>query len=236
MPVKRVVSCNIKCHFHNDTGCAIANSLMALEAGATHVDTSILGIGERNGIPSLGGFLARMLTIDRDYVLSKYSLTRLKALEDLVATAVEVNIPFDNQVTGFCAFTHKAEIHAKAILANPATYEAIDPKDFGMQRYVHFTSRLTGWNAIKSRCDQLGLDMTDANIKQCTAKIKGMADVRKLAVEDIDSIIRSFYNNLGSAKEEDPISLTIEEKKMLARKEMEFHREAEELQRGWQDL
>lgn len=41
---------------------------------------------------------------------------------------------------------------AKAILANPATYEAIDPRDFGMQRYVHFASRLTGWNAIKSRC------------------------------------------------------------------------------------
>lgn len=41
---------------------------------------------------------------------------------------------------------------AKAILANPATYEIINPADFGMQRYVHFASRLTGWNAIKSRC------------------------------------------------------------------------------------
>lgn len=40
---------------------------------------------------------------------------------------------------------------AKAILANPAAYEAIDPRDFVMQRYVHFASRLTGWNAIKSR-------------------------------------------------------------------------------------
>ena len=166
--LRGVVGCDIECHFHNDTGCAIANSLMALESGATHVDTSVLGIGERNGIPSLGGFLARMLTIDRDYVLSKYNLTKLKALEDLVATAVEVNNPFNNIVTGFSAFTHKAGIHgkyrlallltklilyiAKAILANPATYEAIDPRDFGMQRYVHFASRLTGWNAIKSRC------------------------------------------------------------------------------------
>lgn len=92
--LRGVVDCDIKCHLHNDTGCAIANSLMALESGATHVDTSVLGIGEKNGIPSLGGFLARMLTIDRDYVLSKYNLTKLKALEDMVATAVEVNIPF----------------------------------------------------------------------------------------------------------------------------------------------
>jgi len=69
----------------------------------------------------------------------------------------------------------KAGIHAKAsvfairttlymivqrltnvVLNNPSTCEIINPADFGMSRYVHFTSRLTGWNAIKSRCDQLG--------------------------------------------------------------------------------
>lgn len=186
--MRGVVGCDIECHFHYDCGCSISNSLMVLEAGATHVDTSVLGIGERNGIPSIGGLLIRMLIIDRDYVLSKYKLTRLKAIEDLVATAVEVNNPLNNIVTGFCAFTRKAGIHAKAILANPTTYDAIDPRDFGLQRYVHFERRLMGWNAIKSRCDQLGLDMTDTNIKECTVKIKAIADVRKLAVEDIDTI------------------------------------------------
>lgn len=134
--LRGVVRCDIECHFHNDTGCAIANAFCALEAGATHVDTSVLGIGERNGIPSLGGFVARMLVQDREYVKSKYNLTKLKAVEDLVADAVEVNVPFNNPITGFCAFTHKAGIHAKAILANPATYEIINPADFGMQRYI----------------------------------------------------------------------------------------------------
>lgn len=157
----------------------------------------MLGIGERNGITPLGGFVARMLTLDRDYVRSKYDLAKLKPLEDLVASAVEINIPFNNPVTGFCAFTHKAGIHAKAILANPTTYEIINPADFGMTRYVHFASRLTGWNAIKSRVEQLGLVMTDSQIKQCTAKIKAMADVRHLAIEDIDSIINEFEQNLG---------------------------------------
>lgn len=47
--------------------------------------------------------------------------------------------------------------------------------------------------------DQLGLNMTDSLVKECTAKIKAMADVRKLAVEDIDTILRSFYDNLGRA-------------------------------------
>ena len=55
--LRGVVKCDIETHFHNDTGCAIANAYCALEAGATHVDTSVLGIGERNGITPLGGLM-----------------------------------------------------------------------------------------------------------------------------------------------------------------------------------
>ena len=51
-------------HSHNDTGCAIANSFMALKAGGKFIDTTVLGIGERNGITPLGGLLARMYTVD----------------------------------------------------------------------------------------------------------------------------------------------------------------------------
>lgn len=91
--LRGVVSCDIETHFHNDTGCAIANAYCALEAGATHVDTSVLGIGERNGITPLGGFMARMIVADRAYVTSKYNLHMLKDIEELVAEAVEVNIP-----------------------------------------------------------------------------------------------------------------------------------------------
>lgn len=183
--LRGVVSCDIECHFHNDTGCAISNAYCALEAGATHIDTSVLGIGERNGITPLGGLMARMIVADRDYVLSKYKLHKLRDIENLVAEAVEVNIPFNNYITGFCAFTHKAGIHAKAILANPSTYEIINPADFGLTRYVHFASRLTGWNAIKSRVEQLNLDLTDAQCKECTARIKKLADVRPLNVDDV---------------------------------------------------
>lgn len=76
----------------------------------------------------------------------------LREIENLVAEAVEVNIPFMNPITyvgcyftltipdfcdsGYCAFTHKAGIHAKAILNNPSTYEILKPEDFGLTRYV----------------------------------------------------------------------------------------------------
>ncbi|KAF1345371.1 HMGL-like-domain-containing protein [Delphinella strobiligena] len=221
--LRGVVSCDIECHFHNDSGCAIANAYCALEAGATHIDTSVIGIGERNGITPLGGLMARMIVADRDYVKGKYDLHKLKSIEDLVADSVEINIPFNNYITGFSAFTHKAGIHAKAILANPSTYEIIDPSDFGMTRYVHFASRLTGWNAIKSRVEQLGLKMTDAQVKLCTAKIKALADVRPIAIDDADSIIRTFHGNLERGTEEPLLpNMTAEEKKLFEQKQREL--------------
>ncbi|OAA73447.1 homocitrate synthase [Cordyceps fumosorosea ARSEF 2679] len=189
--LRGVVQCDIETHFHDDTGCAVANAHAALEAGATHVDTSMLG--ERNGITPLGAFIARMVVTAPDYVKSKYNLKELKALETLVADAVQINIPFNNPVTGFCAFTHKAGIHAKAILNNPSTYEIINPEDFGLSRYVSISSRITGWNAVKSRVDQLGLKMSDEQVKEVTAKIKQLADIRPLAIDDTDSILRSFH-------------------------------------------
>ncbi|MCJ1362943.1 Saccharopine dehydrogenase [Acarospora aff. strigata] len=221
--LRGVVSCDIETHFHNDTGCAIANAYCALEAGATHIDTSVLGIGERNGITPLGGLMARMIAADRDYVRSKYKLEKLKDIEDLVSQAVEVNIPFNNYITGFCAFTHKAGIHAKAILNNPSTYEIINPADFGMSRYVHFASRLTGWNAIKSRAQQLNIEMTDAQFKECTTKIKAMADVRPIAVDDADSIIRAFHRNIKHGDNVPLLQdLTAEEKAIFEKKEREL--------------
>ncbi|KAK2003927.1 homocitrate synthase [Colletotrichum falcatum] len=226
--LRGVVSCDIETHFHNDTGCAIANAYCALEAGATHIDTSVIGIGERNGITPLGGLMARMIVAAPEYTKSKYKLHKLKELEDLVAEAVEINIPFNNYITGFCAFTHKAGIHAKAILNNPSTYEIINPADFGMSRYVHFASRLTGWNAIKSRVEQLGLTMTDAQIKVVTQKIKALADVRPIAIDDADSIIRTFHLNITEGEEKPLLpNMTAEEQAKFEKAERELAGEPE---------
>ncbi|KAJ3413339.1 mitochondrial Homoaconitase [Chytridiales sp. JEL 0842] len=194
--LRGVVSCDIECHFHNDTGCAIANAYAALEAGATHIDTSVLGIGERNGITPLGGLCARMYVADKSYVRNKYNLPALRDLENLVAESVQVQVPFNNYVTGWCAFTHKAGIHAKAILNNPSTYEILQPEDFGMTRYVSVGHRLTGWNAVKNRVEQLGLKMTDEEVKQVTAQIKTLADVKPLGMEEVDTFLRGFHDKV----------------------------------------
>ena len=191
--LRGVVSCDIETHLHNDSGCAIANAYCALEAGATHIDTSVLGIGERNGITPLGGLVARMYVADPEYVKGKYNLAKLRDVENLVAESVSVQVPFNNYITGYCAFTHKAGIHAKAILANPSTYEILKPEDFGMSRYVHIGSRLTGWNSVRSRAQQLKLDLSDLQCKQITAKIKALADIRELAMDDVDVLLRHVH-------------------------------------------
>ncbi len=192
--LRSVVHCDIEFHGHNDTGCAVANAFCALEAGATHVDTSVLGIGERNGITPLGGLVARMYVHNPAAVRQKYNLPLLREIENYVAGLVSIDVPFNNYITGFTAFTHKAGIHAKAILNNPSTYEILDPADFGLKRYIHVAHRLTGWNAIKQRAEQLNLSLSDDEIKRITAQIKALADQKNLSLDDVDVLLREYHN------------------------------------------
>jgi homocitrate synthase len=182
------VRADIEFHGHNDTGCAIANAYSALEAGATHIDTSILGIGERNGITPLGGLIARLYAVSPALV-AKYNLPALLDLDRYVAGLVGVDIPFNNYVTGFSAFTHKAGIHAKAVLNNPSTYEILRPEDFGLTRYIHIAHRLVGWNAIRNRADQLGLSLSDDQVKAITEEIKRLSDERALTLDEVDRLL-----------------------------------------------
>ena len=199
--LRAMTQADIEFHGHNDSGCAIANSFVALEGGATHIDTSVLGIGERNGITPLGGFIARMYTHNRASVKAKYHLDRLRLLDEMVAEMVGVAVPFNNYVTGITAFTHKAGIHAKAILNNPETYEILDPRDFGLTRYISIAHKLTGWNAIKDRAEQLGLSLTDEQIKMVTTHVKEMADIKPIDLEDVDELLHRWANGSRDSRQ-----------------------------------
>ena len=203
--LRGVVRCDIEFHGHNDTGCAVANAYCALEAGATHVDTSVLGIGERNGITPLGGLIARLYADDAERIRQRYNLPMLREVENYVANLVDVDVPFNNYITGFTAFTHKAGIHAKAILNNPSTYEILDPADFGLTRYIHVAHRLTGWNAIKQRAEQLQLSLTDDEIKKITAQIKALADQKHLSLDDVDVLLRSYHSQSVGSENRDAL-------------------------------
>lgn len=203
--LRTLINADIEFHGHNDSGCAIANAYAALEAGATHIDTSVLGIGERNGITPLGGFIARLYATDPTLV-KKYHLPLIRNLDKLVARLVGVDIPFNNYITGFASFAHKAGIHAKAVLNNPSTYEILKPEDFGLTRYIHVAHRLTGWNAVKGRVEQLGLTLDDDQIKYVTRRIKEMADNGSLTLDDVDSLLYAAVDRTEATHLSDPVA------------------------------
>lgn len=185
----RLTHLDIEFHGHNDSGCAIANATAALEAGATHIDTTILGIGERNGITPLGGLIARLYTLNRSYV-TKYNLKLLPQIDKMIAEMCDLDIPFNNYITGASAFIHKAGIHAKAVLADPTTYEILRPEDFGLSREISIGHRLTGWNTIRERARTLGLGLSDDAVREVTKNIKRLADTKPLNLSEIDALLQ----------------------------------------------
>jgi homocitrate synthase len=173
---------------HNDGGCAIANAHAALEAGATHIDTTILGIGERNGIAPLSGLIAR-LYLSNPRSVARYNLALLPELDSLVAEILNIPIPFNACITSETAFTHKAGLHTNAVLRDPRAYESLDPTIFGRDRDVLLGHRLTGRNAIAHRARSLGIHLSHDELYQITQQIKARADERPLTDDEIDALI-----------------------------------------------
>jgi homocitrate synthase len=190
--VRRTVSCDIGFHGHDDTGCAIANAYEAISAGATHVDVSVLGIGERVGITPIGGLIARMYSLDPQGVSQRYRLGQLRELERLVARICQIEVPFNNYLTGETAYSHKAGMHLKAMVANPGSYEIIPPEAFGLTRRLIIGSRLTGKHAIGYRAREMGLTFGESELRDITRRIKDMADKGELSEEQIDQVLREW--------------------------------------------
>lgn len=186
--VRGAVRCDIEFHAHNDGGCAIANTHAAYTAGATHLNTTILGIGERNGITSLSGLIARMYLCDPASV-ARYNLHLLPELDHMVAEMLGIAIPFNACITSATAFAHKAGLHTKAVLNHPATYEALDPATFGRERTVLIGHRLTGRHALGDRARTLGMHLSATAISHIAAQLKAQADDAPLSSAEVDALL-----------------------------------------------
>lgn len=186
--------CGIEFHGHNDTGCAISNAYEAIEAGATHIDTTILGIGERNGITPLGGFLARMFTFDPQGLVDKYNLNMLPELDNMIAKMVGLPIPWNNYLTGEFAYNHKAGMHLKAIFLNPGAYEVIPPDIFGVGRTIQTNSKITGKHAIAYKARELGLHYGEDALRRVTDHIKALAEQDELDDTHLEKVLREWVS------------------------------------------
>jgi homocitrate synthase len=196
--LRRECRAEIEFHGHNDSGCAVANAWAALEAGATYIDTSILGIGERNGITPLGGLIARLHATD-PALTARYDLPLLRHLDTRVAEIVDVPVPFNNYLTGATAFAHKAGVHTKAVLTDPRTYEIFDPAVFGVERTIAVAHALTGRAAIAARARALGLAFDDVTLRAVTAAVKRRADDGLLTDGELDELLHMWSDAPPSA-------------------------------------
>src|SRR5579884_3742217 len=194
---ERYPNVGIEFHGHNDTGCAIANTVAAFEGGADCLDVTVLGIGERNGIAPLSGLIAQ-LYIHYPELLANYDLTQLAPLDHYVSECLQLPIPFNIPITAPGAFTHKAGVHTRAVLRNPRAYEVLDPGDFGLMRQVVVGSPITGRHAVGHRAATLGLQLSNDEICHLTHALKERTEQGSLNSDEVDAFIHAWYQEKGS--------------------------------------
>lgn len=135
-------------HAHNDSGCAVANSIMAVKAGATHVQGTFLGFGERCGNADLSAILpALKLKMGLD---CKGTLSRLSETANALAEIANVILPDNKPYVGMSAFAHKAGMHADGVLKKTVSFEHIAPEAVGNERHF-LVSEVAGRGAVLER-------------------------------------------------------------------------------------
>ena len=149
-------------HAHNDSGCAVANTLMAVEAGARHVQGTINGIGERTGNVDLCSAIACLqLKMGYDCV-DPEALAMLADVSHFVDEVANI-MPIDRApFVGRSAFAHKGGIHVSAVMKEPRAYEHLDPKLVGNRRRV-LVSDLSGQSNVRYKAEELGIELNGKN-------------------------------------------------------------------------
>ena len=145
-------------HTHNDNGCAVANSLLAVAAGCTHVQGTINGYGERAGNADLTSIVPALVLKMGDDSLDREQLKLLTEVSHFVAETANVS-PYPHQpYVGTSAFAHKGGVHASAAVRLPEAYEHIDPVAVGnLARFV--VSELAGKASLTLKAQEMGIDL-----------------------------------------------------------------------------
>ncbi len=146
-------------HCHNDSGCAVANSLAAVRAGATEVQGTMNGIGERVGNTDLLTVIADLeLKMDCDTVGAD-NLKKLTEVSRYIGEVVGVSVSAHNPYSGRSAFAHKGGLHASAIARFPQAYEHVDPSLVGNNARM-VVSELAGKASLVQKAASLGIDLS----------------------------------------------------------------------------
>jgi 2-isopropylmalate synthase len=153
-------SATIGVHFHNDTGCAVANSLAAVRYGATHVQGCVNGYGERAGNADLCATIPNLTLKLGVETIPRERIRLVTPVSRHVAEIVNLTLDPQRPYVGKAAFTHKAGLHTSAIVRRRDAYEHIDPEAVGNGTRV-VVSELAGRSTLEMKAAELGLELTD---------------------------------------------------------------------------
>jgi 2-isopropylmalate synthase len=160
-------------HVHNDTDCAVANSLVAVRAGATHVQGTINGIGERCGNANLVSIIPNLkLKCDLD-VVDDADLARLTHVAHEVAEVMNLVPDPHAPYVGHAAFAHKAGLHVSALAKRTDLYQHVDPACVGNNLRL-LVSELAGRSTIVLKGAELGLDLSRDSVARILDRVKDL--------------------------------------------------------------
>ena len=202
------VNVSLGIHCHNDSDCAVANSLAAVQNGAVHVQGTINGIGERCGNANLCSILPALeLKLGRNSV-PKGRLAHLKDLSQFVYDLANMRPSTQMPYVGISAFAHKAGIHANAVAKKTQTYEHIAPETVGNARRILVSDQAGASSVLMKAAEQhLQLDAGSPEVKRILAEVKRLeaqgyeyeaADASfKLLVQKMLSTHKPFFDLKG---------------------------------------
>ena len=167
--IGNVIDIPIEVHCHNDLGLALANSLAAVEAGASTVSTTVNGIGERAGITVTEEIIPALHII---FGTSPFEMSQLTALSKLVEEISGVKMPPHKPLTGENVTAHSSGIHQHGVLVKPTTYEFYPPRLMGQRRKVYI-DELSGRHGIMYVAKkELGLNISEETARKVLLKVK----------------------------------------------------------------
>jgi 2-isopropylmalate synthase len=183
----------VSVHCHDDMGLAVANSLAAIEAGARQIECTINGIGERAGNTSLEEVVMVLKTRADYYPFHTGIQTEhLFSASEMLSAIITFGPQPNKAIVGRNAFAHEAGIHQDGYLKEKSTYEIIDPRSVGVPEGKLVLRKHSGRHALLKRCQELGFELTRAELDDLYHRFVAVADHRKkgLMDEEIAALIR----------------------------------------------
>ncbi|WP_163143701.1 2-isopropylmalate synthase [Bacillus sp. 22-7] len=198
---------SLSAHCHDDLGMAIANSLSAIKNGATQIEGTINGIGERAGNAALEE-LAVALYIRNDHyqASTRLNLQEISRTSSLISKLTGMVVPANKAIVGRNAFAHESGIHQDGVLKEKTTYEIISPDLVGFQSNSMVLGKHSGRHAFKNRLSELGLEVEDEEANRLFTVFKDLADRKKeMTDDDLAAIVleeklskeQRFYDLIG---------------------------------------